>query len=106
RTCRGYSKSTAAAVERRFAAVCGCRFARSARPCSPRYTAEMRTIYLAVSLSLLTACTQAQTAAPPAPAATGPAESEIKEGPLKAHLRLLSHDLFEGRAPSTRGGTL
>jgi Zn-dependent M28 family amino/carboxypeptidase len=66
----------------------------------------MRTIYLAVSLSLLTACTQAQTAAPPPPAASGPAESEIREGPLKAHLRLLSHDLFEGRAPSTRGGTL
>ncbi len=54
----------------------------------------------------LVACSQ-----PPAPASTpptrsAPAEHEIQEGPLKAHLRLLSHDLFEGRAPSTRGGTL
>jgi Zn-dependent M28 family amino/carboxypeptidase len=67
----------------------------------------MRIIYFAAALSLLTACSPPQAAAPPAPAAaSGPAESEIKEGPLKAHVRLLSHDLFEGRAPSTRGGTL
>jgi len=38
--------------------------------------------------------------------AAGPDESEIDEAPIKAHVRLLSHDLFEGRAPSTRGGAL
>ncbi len=27
-------------------------------------------------------------------------------GPLEAHVRMLSHDLMEGRAPSTRGGSL
>jgi Zn-dependent M28 family amino/carboxypeptidase len=54
----------------------------------------------------LGACTQ-----PPAPSIppvrpTGPAEQEIQAGALTAHLRMLSHDLMEGRAPSTRGGTL
>jgi Zn-dependent M28 family amino/carboxypeptidase len=41
-------------------------------------------------------------AAPPA----GPAENEINAASLTAHLRMLSSDLFEGRAPSTRGGKL
>jgi hypothetical protein len=37
---------------------------------------------------------------------SGPAEDEIQVGPLTAHVRMLSHDLFEGRAPATRGGQL
>jgi Zn-dependent M28 family amino/carboxypeptidase len=41
-------------------------------------------------------------AAPPA----GPAENEINAASLTAHLRMLSSDLFEGRAPATRGGKL
>ncbi len=44
----------------------------------------------------------AEVEAPPA----GPAEDEIQAGPLTAHVRMLSHDLFEGRAPATRGGQL
>jgi Zn-dependent M28 family amino/carboxypeptidase len=36
----------------------------------------------------------------------GPALAEIEAGRLSAHLRFLSHDLLEGRAPSTRGGQL
>jgi len=46
-------------------------------------------------------------AAPPAPEPlSGPAESEITTASLTAHLRALSSDLFEGRAPATRGGRL
>ncbi len=47
--------------------------------------------------------------APPPPAAAppaGPAENEINATSLTAHIRMLSSDLFEGRAPSTRGGRL
>ncbi len=67
----------------------------------------MRTWSVAFLLCASIACNPAPPpAAPAASAAAGPAESEIQEGPLKAHLQMLSHDLMEGRAPSTRGGTL
>lgn len=36
----------------------------------------------------------------------GPVLSEITEARLEADIRFLSHDLLEGRAPSTRGGEL
>ena len=36
----------------------------------------------------------------------GPALAEIRGEDVAAHLRFLSHDLLEGRAPSTRGGSL
>ena len=39
-------------------------------------------------------------------AAAGPALDEIRPEQLAAHLRFLSDDLLEGRAPSTRGGEL
>ena len=55
---------------------------------------------------VLAACNQPPAPAPAAAPAAGPAEQEIQPGPLKAHLRLLASDLMEGRAPSTRGGTL
>src|ERR687896_763246 len=35
-----------------------------------------------------------------------PALDEIHGEHIAAHLKFLSHDLLEGRAPSTRGGTL
>lgn len=54
----------------------------------------------------LAGCTQPPAAAPSADTPSGPAEQEIQAGPLAAHVRMLSHDLMEGRAPSTRGGTL
>jgi Zn-dependent M28 family amino/carboxypeptidase len=38
--------------------------------------------------------------------ASKPALDEIRGEHIAAHLKLLSHDLLEGRAPSTRGGTL
>src|SRR5262249_51901782 len=36
----------------------------------------------------------------------GPALDEIRGSDIAAHLKFLSHDLLEGRAPSTRGGQL
>ena len=39
-------------------------------------------------------------------AASKPALDEIRGEQIAAHLKFLSHDLLEGRAPSTRGGTL
>src|SRR5919106_4462164 len=42
----------------------------------------------------------------PAPGPAGPALDEIRGEHIAAHLRFLSDDLFEGRAPSTRGGQL
>jgi Zn-dependent M28 family amino/carboxypeptidase len=40
------------------------------------------------------------------PTGNGPALDEIHAGQIAAHLAFLSHDLLEGRAPSTRGGQL
>jgi Zn-dependent M28 family amino/carboxypeptidase len=42
----------------------------------------------------------------PPPSTSGPALDEIEAAQLGAHLKFLSHDLLEGRAPSTRGGDL
>jgi Zn-dependent M28 family amino/carboxypeptidase len=42
----------------------------------------------------------------PALGPAGPALDEIRGEHIAAHLRFLSNDLFEGRAPSTRGGQL
>jgi len=67
----------------------------------------MRTAVVAVILLSLVGCNSTPPVAP-APAvtpATGPAEQEIQEAPLKSHLQALSADDMEGRAPSTPGGT-
>lgn len=64
-------------------------------------------LLLTAALTTLTAC--AAPAPPPAatPVATAaPAESEITADRIAAHVRMLSHDHFEGRAPATRGGEL
>ncbi len=62
----------------------------------------MRIHVLAALLAFCVSCAQP---APPAPP-PGPAESEINTASLTAHLKILSSDLFEGRAPATRGGSL
>ena len=49
---------------------------------------------------------QAQAPRGTASAGSGPALDEIQAAHIEAHLRFLSHDLLEGRAPSTRGGQL
>ena len=55
---------------------------------------------LPVLVAGLAACS-----APSAPPA-GAAESEITAARIAAHVQMLSHDGFEGRAPATRGGDL
>ena len=61
----------------------------------------MRLACLLLSTFALCSCTTA-----PSPTASGPALDEIEAAQLAAHLKFLSHDLLEGRAPSTRGGDL
>jgi Zn-dependent M28 family amino/carboxypeptidase len=59
--------------------------------------------------ALLLSISCRQDATPPAPVANqqaGPALDEINDRVITAHVKMLSSDLFEGRAPSTRGGTL
>lgn len=69
------------------------------------YTGFMRTTLwgLVVLAASLTAGNCARQAAEPT---AGPALDEIRGGDIAAHLKFLSHDLLEGRAPSTRGGQL
>jgi Zn-dependent M28 family amino/carboxypeptidase len=66
----------------------------------------MRIRILLLSCAVVAACNQppATVIAPPAP--TGPALEEITDSYIKAQIKMLSSDSFEGRAPSTRGGTL
>ncbi len=56
---------------------------------------------LLLLLALVSACERVPPPPPPELAL-----SEIDAPQLMAHLRFLSHDLLEGRAPSTRGGQL
>jgi Zn-dependent M28 family amino/carboxypeptidase len=61
---------------------------------------------LVISFFVLVAgCRQAPVESAAAPQ-SGPALNEITEPFIKAHIKMLSSDLFEGRAPSTRGGSL
>jgi Zn-dependent M28 family amino/carboxypeptidase len=63
------------------------------------------TLCLAAVLLTAAGCREpAQPAAAPPPST--PALNEIQQGVIKAHIKMLSSDLFEGRAPSTRGGAL
>ena len=63
--------------------------------------------FAAVVLTAVACREPAQPAQPAAaPPPSGPALNEIQQGVIKAHIKMLSSDLFEGRAPSTRGGTL
>ena len=65
----------------------------------------LRSSAIAAGLLAVAACSAP--ARSPAPAVTaGPAESEITADRIAAHVRMLSHDHFEGRAPATRGGEL
>jgi Zn-dependent M28 family amino/carboxypeptidase len=68
----------------------------------------MRSTYFFFAALLLSISCR-QDATPPAPVANqqaGPALDEINDRVITAHVKMLSSDLFEGRAPSTRGGTL
>lgn len=66
----------------------------------------LRSLVVVSSLVACTACTAPATP-PAAPvASSGPAEAEITASRIAAHVQMLAHDGFEGRAPATRGGDL
>lgn len=65
-----------------------------------------RLIIVPVLLSLASHPTYAQRPAPSAPAELDRALRIPSTDLIRAHLRFLSHDLLEGRAPGTRGGRL
>ena len=67
----------------------------------------MRTYFwLAAIVVVAAGCRQPESPAAETATRSGPALNEIQQGVIKAHIKMLSSDLFEGRAPSTRGGTL
>ena len=77
------------------------------------YTARMlsRAAHAVVCSTLATAvvvagCGRSQGPPAAAPAGAQPALDEIRGEQIAAHLKYLSSDLLEGRAPSTRGGQL
>lgn len=70
-----------------------------------------KTMWLAAAAALvIVGVLVAQRLGPPRPnvpgATDGPALDEIRGEQMAAHVRFLSDDLLEGRAPSTRGGQL
>jgi Zn-dependent M28 family amino/carboxypeptidase len=68
---------------------------------------QLRAAMVTTTLVIVTACSAPAPATPPAAASVaGPAEDEITGLRIAAHVQMLSHDLFEGRAPATRGGEL
>jgi Zn-dependent M28 family amino/carboxypeptidase len=66
----------------------------------------MRITLCLAAVVLIAACRQPDRPAAETTPNTGPALNEIQPGLIKAHIKMLSSDSFEGRAPSTRGGTL
>jgi Zn-dependent M28 family amino/carboxypeptidase len=66
----------------------------------------MRITLCLAALMLIAACRQPDPPAAETVSSTGPALNEIQSDFIEAHIKMLSSDLFEGRAPSTRGGTL
>jgi Zn-dependent M28 family amino/carboxypeptidase len=62
---------------------------------------------LAAGVGLLVVLCACSPAPPPAPPlAAGPVESAISPRAIAARVKMLSSDLFEGRAPASRGGAL
>ncbi len=65
------------------------------------------TFILAVALAVpATLSAQGSRSTAPATSTAGPALAEIHGPRIAAHLKFLADDLLEGRAPSTRGGSL
>jgi Zn-dependent M28 family amino/carboxypeptidase len=77
-----------------------------------RYTFDMRTtlwlsgVVALVIVTVLFGQDRQASRRSSAPAAAAPALDEIRGEDIAAHLKFLSDDLLEGRAPSTRGGQL
>lgn len=56
---------------------------------------------------LIVACSTPASSPSAAPSNdSGPAEQEIDDPAIRAHIQMLASDLFEGRAPGSRGGAL
>jgi Zn-dependent M28 family amino/carboxypeptidase len=66
----------------------------------------MRIRILPCVLILFAISCRNETAPAIAPAASGPALNEITDAVIKEHIKVLASDEFEGRAPSTKGGTM
>jgi Zn-dependent M28 family amino/carboxypeptidase len=66
----------------------------------------MRITLCLAAVVLIAACRQPDPPAAETTPNTGPALNEIQPRLIQAHIKMLSSDVFEGRAPSTRGGTL
>jgi Zn-dependent M28 family amino/carboxypeptidase len=66
---------------------------------------RLRARYALLALLIASGCAPVA-APPPVTPAGGPAESEITAAAIATHVKYLSHDLLEGRAPATRGGEL
>jgi len=64
-----------------------------------------RCILFAAVITFAVSCREAP-APTQSPQDAAPAVNEIHDGVIKAHVKMLSSDLFEGRAPATRGGAL
>jgi Zn-dependent M28 family amino/carboxypeptidase len=68
---------------------------------------KIRLLAIVVGLALAGACSEgSSTPATAASKPSGPAENEITDGAIRAHIQMLASDLFEGRAPGSRGGEL
>ena len=67
---------------------------------------QLRAAVATAALATFAACSAPTSTPAPATAPSGPAESEITAARIAAHTQILSSDLFEGRAPATRGGDL
>src|SRR5919108_6388619 len=70
------------------------------------YPARMRTRILSLALIVFAVACRSEPLTAPAPTLSGPALNEITDAVIKEHVKTLSSDEFEGRAPSTKGGAL
>ncbi len=67
----------------------------------------VRSLAFVAGVASLAACSSPASSPPAGSSSTaGPAEAEITAARIAAHVRMLAHDHFEGRAPATRGGEL
>ncbi|HEX9727285.1 MAG TPA: M20/M25/M40 family metallo-hydrolase [Gemmatimonadales bacterium] len=68
-------------------------------------SARARHVFVAALVTILASGLRAQEAAR-RPVGVGQALDAISEAEIRGHLRFLSHDLLQGRAPGTQGGRL
>ena len=69
-------------------------------------SSRLRAAIATTAIATFGACSTPTPTQAPAVAPAGPAEGEITAARIAAHTKILSSDLFEGRAPATRGGDL